>query len=63
MPQFGPESKFEPEPSRTAGLKVQVSGWTGLMVGFGVQRMTVFCRTGLNLSKLSLIKMPKYLFK
>jgi hypothetical protein len=54
MPRFGPEPKFEPEPGRTeprSGLKVQVSGRTGPMVRFGVQRMTVFCRTGLNPSE------------
>ena len=66
MPWFGPEPKFEPEPGRTeprSSLKVQVSGQTGLMVQFGVQRMTVFHRNILIPSELNLIKVPKYLFE
>jgi len=62
MPRFGPEPKFEPEPGRTeprSGLKVQVSGRTGPMVRFEVQRMAVFCRADLNPSELNFIKVPK----
>src|ERR1700683_5024928 len=57
MPRFGPQPKFEPEPGRTgprSGLKVQASGRTGPMVRFEVQRMTGFCRTGLNPSEPNL---------
>jgi len=62
MPRFGSEPKFEPEPGWTgprSSSKVQVCGWTGPMVRFGVQGMAVFRRTGLNPSEPN-FKVPKY---